>query len=236
MNPSTSVDTPALHAEGLSVGHHGRPVLTGVDLSVLPGEMVAVFGANGAGKTTLLLTLAGALPTLAGRVLVAGDERPRSLFQTARRGVALLTDDRGVFSSLSVRDNLGLGRGTVAAAVQAFPELEEHLGRRVGLLSGGQQQMVALARILAAEPRLILADELSLGLAPMIVRRLLEALRAAAQQGAAVVLVEQHVPVALAYVDRAVVLARGRVAIESAAGDLSPELVAEHYLSASTAS
>jgi branched-chain amino acid transport system ATP-binding protein len=226
---------PLIEAVGLSAGYHGNPIINDVDLAVHAGEMVGLFGANGAGKTTTLLTLAGEISPLGGSVSLLGAPHPKSLFKAARRGLALLTDDRAVFPALTARDNLRLGQGTVAGAIEIFPELEKHLDRVTGLLSGGQQQMLSLGRILAAKPKVILADELSLGLAPLVVKRLLLALRAAADDGAAVLLVEQHVPLALAHADRACVLARGRIALEAPAAELreNPERVSDLYLSGS---
>lgn len=218
---------------GLSAGYAGQPVIRDVDLEVREGEMHGLFGTNGAGKTTTLLTVAGSVKVLGGTLEINGRKHPGSLFSAARRErLALLTDDRGIFPPLSVRDNLRLGKGSVERAVEFFPELEEHLGRRAGLLSGGQQQMLALARILAAEPKIILADELSLGLAPLIVARLARALRQAADAGAAVLLVEQHVPVALAAVDRASVLVRGRIELSDDAENLraNPQRIMDLYL------
>jgi branched-chain amino acid transport system ATP-binding protein len=221
-----------LEARELDAGYRGRAVVRGLNLSVHAGEMVGLFGSNGAGKTTALLTLAGHLPAVAGELSLFGRRHPRSLVGAAQRGVALLADDRGIFPPLSVRDNLRLGRGGVAGAVEFFPELREHLDRPAGLLSGGQQQMLSLGRLLAAEPRLILADELSLGLAPLIVRRLLAALRDAADAGAAVVLVEQHVPAALKVINRAVVLVRGELRLEAHADRLrsEPDLIRDLYI------
>jgi branched-chain amino acid transport system ATP-binding protein len=134
--------------------------------------------------------------------------------------------------NLTARENLRLGRGTLEEALRLFPELEAHLDKRAGLLSGGQQQMLALARILAARPQVILADELSLGLAPLVVRRLLKALREAADDGSAVLVVEQHVRVALAEVDRAYVLTRGQIALSAGAAELreDPDRIAGLYL------
>jgi branched-chain amino acid transport system ATP-binding protein len=198
--------------------------------------MHGLFGTNGAGKTTTLMTVAGALKPLGGSVELNGHRHPGTLYKAAKtEGLALLTDDRGIFPPLSVRDNLRLGQGSVSGAVHFFPELEEHLDRRAGLLSGGQQQMLALGRILSAEPKIILADELSLGLAPLIVKRLMAALREAADQGAAVLLVEQHVPVALAVVDTASVIVRGKIALQEDASKLrnNPELIMDFYLSKS---
>ncbi|UNK46076.1 ABC transporter ATP-binding protein [Arthrobacter sulfonylureivorans] len=226
---------PLIEAVGLSAGYHGNPIINDIDLAVHAGEMVGLFGANGAGKTTTLLTLAGEISPLGGSVSLLGAPHPKSLFKAARQGLALLTDDRAVFPALTARDNLRLGQGTVGRAIEIFPELEEHLDRVTGLLSGGQQQMLSLGRILAAKPKVILADELSLGLAPLVVKRLLLALRAAADDGAAVLLVEQHVPLALAHADRACVLARGRIALEAPAAELRehPERVSDLYLSGS---
>lgn len=226
-------DAVRIRLAGLNAGYNGQPVVSDLDLEVREGEMHGLFGTNGAGKTTTLLTVAGAVKPLGGVLELNGRTHPGSLFKAAKHeGLALLTDDRGIFPPLSVRDNLRLGRGSVDRAIGFFPELEEHLGRRAGLLSGGQQQMLALARILAAEPRVILADELSLGLAPLIVARLVEALRAAADEGAAVLLVEQHVPVALGAVDRASVLVRGRLALQEDAADLrsNPNRIMDLYL------
>jgi branched-chain amino acid transport system ATP-binding protein len=230
--PSGATGAPALRAAGLSAGYHQVPVVHDLDLEVRRGEMVALFGPNGAGKTTTLLALAGEVATLSGVVEYFGTPERRPLHQRAQDGLGLLTEDRAVFMTLTARDNLRLGRGSVESALGFFPELEAHLDRRTSLLSGGQQQMLALARILAGGPRIVLADELSLGLAPMVVERLLLALRAAADQGAAVLLVEQHVRLALQHVDRAYVLARGRVALAAPAARLRdhPDRVTDLYL------
>jgi branched-chain amino acid transport system ATP-binding protein len=226
------VSDVVLRVTDLASGYHGQPVISGISLEVRAGQMLGLFGANGAGKTTALQTIAGVIAPLSGRLELFGAPHPGSLYRAAKRGLALLTDDKGIFPPLSVRDNLRLGRGSVERAIEHFPELEPHLGRRAGLLSGGQQQMLALARILAAQPRIILADELSLGLAPLIARRLLAVLRTAADGGAAVLLVEQHVPVALAAVDRACVLARGTIALDQPASELrkNPDAITDLYL------
>ena len=223
-----------LSARDLKAGYHGQPIIRDVDLQIRAGEMVGLFGANGAGKTTTLLTIAGEVSPLSGSLEIFGRTHPGSLYKAAKQGLALLTDDRAIFAPLSVRDNLRLGRGSVEDALRFFPELREHLDRRAGLLSGGQQQMLSLARILGSRPRLILADELSLGLAPLIVKRLIQALRAAADEGAAVLLVEQHVPAALAAVDEACVLVRGTIALQRPAAELRahPEQITDLYLAA----
>ncbi|MGP6169663.1 ABC transporter ATP-binding protein [Microbacterium sp. A204] len=223
-----------IRLDGVNAGYNGQPVIRDMDLEVREGEMHGLFGTNGAGKTTTLLTIAGSVKVLGGKLEINGHKHPGSLFKASKREqLALLTDDRGIFPPLSVRDNLRLGKGSVERAIEFFPELEEHLGRRAGLLSGGQQQMLALGRILAAEPSIILADELSLGLAPLVVTRLAQALRQAADAGAAVLLVEQHVPVALAAVDRASVLVRGKIELSDDAENLraNPQQIMDLYLS-----
>jgi branched-chain amino acid transport system ATP-binding protein len=219
-------------ARGLTAGYGGTPAIHEVDLEARAGEVVALLGANGAGKTTTLLALAGEVAPIAGSVAFHGDDRRRRLHQRARRGLGLLTEERCVFMQLTGWQNLKLGRGRPDKALELFPELEEHLGKKVGLLSGGQQQMLALGRVLAAEPRVLLADELSLGLAPMVVERLLAAVRAAADDGVAVILVEQHVRQALAIADRVHVLRRGRIVMSGDADDLrgDAESIAAHYL------
>lgn len=215
------VGEPLLRAVNLSAGYGSLAAVRGLDLEVDRGEVVALLGANGAGKTTTLLTLAGELAPLAGEVRLGGRLVRGALFRRAREGVALITEEKTVFMNLTVAENLRLGRGEPETALEVFPELRDHVGRRAGLLSGGQQQMLALARVLAGRPTLLLADELSLGLAPILVRRLLTAVRAAAdERGVGVLLVEQHVRRALEVADRAYVLQRGRVVLSAPAAEL----------------
>jgi branched-chain amino acid transport system ATP-binding protein len=226
-----------LEAEDLVVGYDGAPVVSGVSLHVGAGELVALLGPNGAGKTTLLSALAGLLRPAGGTVTVLGDglDRPERL---ARRGLTLLPQGRGLFLQLSARDNLRLARGSrgdghLEQVLSSFPELRPLLGRRTGELSGGQQQQLALARALLTAPRLLLVDELSMGLAPQVVDALLATLRRVADElGTGVLLVEQHVSLALGVADRAYVLERGRVAMSGPAADLAgaPELVQASYL------
>lgn len=212
---------PLLRAANLSAGYGSLAAVRDLDLEVGRGEVVALLGANGAGKTTTLLTLAGELAPLAGEVRFGGRLARSSLFRRARDGVGLITEEKTVFMNLTVTENLRLGRGDPEAALELFPELRDHVARRAGLLSGGQQQMLALARVLAGRPTLLLADELSLGLAPILVRRLLTAVRAAAdEQGVGVLLVEQHVRRALDVADRGYVLQRGRMVLSAPAADL----------------
>jgi branched-chain amino acid transport system ATP-binding protein len=191
-----------------------------VDLEVGQGQMVLLAGANGAGKSTTLMTLAGGVRCLEGRVELFGAGIDEPMFKRVRRGVGVVTEARTVFMGLTVAENLRLGRGSAEAALQHFPELEKRLKLRAGLLSGGEQQMLALGRVMAARPRVILADELSLGLAPIVVKRLLAALRSAANDGAAVLLVEQHVGLALDVVDHGFFMRRGRVELEGTSASL----------------
>jgi branched-chain amino acid transport system ATP-binding protein len=202
---------PLLEARGLSAGYGALAAVRDLDLQVSAGEVVALLGANGAGKTTTLLTLAGEIQPMAGEVRWLGKRSTSPLFRRAREGLALVTEEKSVFMRLTARQNLGLGRGGVDEAIKLFPELKEHLDRVAGLLSGGQLQMLTVARALAGQPRVLLADELSLGLAPLMVQRLLVAVKNAADDGLGVVLVEQHVRQALKVADTVYVLQRGRV-------------------------
>jgi ABC-type branched-subunit amino acid transport system ATPase component len=229
---TTATATPAVHLDHLTAGYGGTPAIHDIDIRVEAGQIVSLLGANGAGKTTTLLTIAGEIAPMNGTATILGDAKRRALDHRARHGLGFLTEERCVFMNLTGRENLSLGRGTVAAALAYFPELEEHLGKKAGLMSGGQQQMLALGRVLAGDPEVLLADELSLGLAPLIVQRLLKVLRQAADRGVAVILVEQHVRHALEIADHAYVLRRGRIVLEGPATDLrgSAEDIARHYL------
>ena len=210
-----------LQVEGLSAGYGDLAAVRDLDLIVRAGEVVALLGPNGAGKSTTLLTLAGELPTLAGRVTYLGRNGNDPLHRRVRQGLGFVPEERSVFHSLTVAANLRLGRGPSDVALSLFPELRPLLRRRAALCSGGEQQILSLARALAARPRLLIVDELSLGLAPLVVGRLLDAIRLAADEsGVGVLLVEQHVGRALEVADRAYVLNRGRVVLESSADDL----------------
>ena len=230
-----------LEVRGLVAGYEGVPVVRGLDLSVAAGEVVALLGPNGAGKTTTLQTISGLLPVIGGTIeVLGGPPSARSPHQVARRGVGHVTEDRSLFFDLTTRQNLRLGvrgrrrhRAALERVLGLFPELEVLLDRKAGLLSGGQQQMLALARALVAEPRLLLVDEMSLGLAPIIVQRLLPMVRSIADDtGAGVVLVEQHLAMALEVADTVCVLIHGEVAAHGPASELNDRaLLTDTYLS-----
>ncbi|MEJ6720336.1 ABC transporter ATP-binding protein [uncultured Ilumatobacter sp.] len=204
-----------------------------VDLTVRRGEVVCLLGPNGAGKTTTLLTIAGELAPVDGIVMFDNVPTFTPMYQRIRGGIGLVTEERLVFTKMSARDNLRIGGGSVERALALFPELEPRLSVRGGMLSGGEQQMLALARALSLDPKLLLADELSLGLAPKIVDRLLGAVRKAADdEGTGALIVEQHARKALKYADRMYLMARGQVLLELPADEAIERLdeIEEAYL------
>jgi branched-chain amino acid transport system ATP-binding protein len=232
---SAAEDTPiVLQTEGLSVGYNKIAIARDLQIHVRAGEVVALLGRNGAGKTTTLNTIAGILPVIDGQVLFEGQPAAGALHRRARRGIALVPETRAVIRRLTVIENLRLGQGEPEHGLELFPELKSMAKRPAGLLSGGEQQMLVLARVLAGRPRLLLVDELSFGLAPLIVKRLLAALRRAADESdTGVLLVEQHPLTALEISDRGYVLAQGRIAIDGAAAELKDRLgeIEQTYLS-----
>ncbi|MCX4091892.1 ABC transporter ATP-binding protein [Nocardia sp. alder85J] len=223
----------AIGATGLAAGYGAVDVLRAIELTVRPGEVVALLGPNGAGKTTLLRTLAGYLRPTAGEVRLFGETcTTLPAYRRCRRGVSFLGEERHIFPGLTVRQSLRLV-GADSAALHLFPELSGRLRHRAGLLSGGEQQMLALTLALARRPRLLLIDELSLGLAPQVRERLLDAVRATADTGVGVLLVEQNARAVLARADRACVLRRGELVDERPAAAWLPQLeeLAALYLS-----
>ena len=241
--PATSASTSghALVVSDLSTGYQQVPVVRELNLEVRPGEVVSLLGPNGAWKTTTLETIAGLNHPISGTVELSGvDIGGTPAHVLARRGVALVPEGRALFPGLTVHEHLRLagGRGRRVASqeqelLEMLPELRKCLGRKAGLLSGGEQQMLALGRALVTRPRLLLVDEMSLGLAPVIVERLLPILRRVADGlGASVLFVEQHIALALEIADRAYVLAHGRIRLEGAAAELRErrELLAASYL------
>ena len=243
----------ALVVRDLSAGYRGVPVVRELNLEVRPGEVVALLGPNGAGKTTTLETIAGLNHPISGTVELSGEKVGGTpAYQLAGRGLALVPEGRALFPGLTVREHLRLagGRGAPGGRggrggqsrragtredelLEMLPELRKCLGRKAGLLSGGEQQMLAIGRALVTRPQLLLVDEMSLGLAPVVVERLIPVLRRAADElGSSVLFVEQHVALALEVADRAYVLTHGRIGLEGPAAELRErrELLAASYL------
>ena len=228
-----------LQLEGVEARYGPVKALHGVSLQVGEGELVAVLGANGAGKTTTLRAVSGTVRR-SGSVVFGGQELPRRPDAAARAGIAHVPEGRGTFSELSDWDNLRLGaytrRGKVKEDAQRvfgyFPRLEERKGQQAGTLSGGEQQMLALGRAMMARPKLVLLDEPSLGLAPMLVKEIFARLaRMQSEEGVAILVVEQNANLALAHATRAYVLEVGRVVVEGSSDELrANESVRRSYL------
>jgi branched-chain amino acid transport system ATP-binding protein len=231
--PDDFVKGTALAAVDLSAGYLAKAVVHGLTIRVFPGEIVALLGPNGAGKSTVMRAISGHLRPMSGTVYERGVAVSGPLFRRARAGLGFIPQDRSIAMSLSAMENARIGQGRAGQVFEMFPELVPHARRKAGLLSGGQQQMLTVGRALAAEPFVLLADELSTGLAPSLVARILETIRAAAiKYELGVLLVEQHLGNALAYADRAYVMRRGRVELEGSSPDLLANLktVEELYL------
>jgi branched-chain amino acid transport system ATP-binding protein len=215
-----------LECQELAGGRGSTVVFRDLDLDVRAGTVLALLGPNGAGKSTLLLTIAGLLPYKAGRVAVEGAAlRTGNPVAASRAGVVLVPDNRSLFTTLSVEENLEVARrrGGPAARtlLDVFPALERRWRLPAGALSGGEQQMLAMARALIQQPKVLLVDEMSMGLAPLVVETLFDTVRQIAHDhAAAVVLVEQHVKLALGVADEATVLNRGRIVLRGTAADL----------------
>jgi branched-chain amino acid transport system ATP-binding protein len=229
---------PVLQIDRLTAGYDGAPAVRDIDLTVHAGEVVALLGANGAGKTTTLRTVSGLLRPMGGAVRFSGrDLAGLSPSGRARLGIAHVPEGRGLFFGLTVAEHLRLGylheRLDESVAYRYFPALTGLRERRAGLLSGGEQQMLAVGRALARRPALLLLDELSLGLAPLIVQELLPVIRGyASESGCAVLLVEQHVGMALQVADRGYLLSHGTVSSHADAERLRSDrsLVLASYL------
>ncbi len=231
-----------LEVTDLSAGYDGARVLEGVTIAVGTGETVAVVGSNGAGKTTLIRTIAGMVPPTGGTIRFKGvDITGISSNRICELGLAQVPEGRQLFGSLSVEDNLRLGAAlrrarpraneTYARVLDIFPKLKERRAQLAGTLSGGEQQMVAIGRALMADPELIMLDEPSLGLAPVMVELMFETIHALANQGLSVLLVEQNVAESLTLAARAYVLETGMIALQGKASDLlGDERVRKAYL------
>jgi branched-chain amino acid transport system ATP-binding protein len=231
-----------LEVDGIDVFYGAVQALRGVSLHVASGEMVALVGANGAGKTTTLRAISGLLAPRRGSIALDGERiGGRPAFRVIGRGVAHLPEGRDLFPGLSVMENLRLGywvrrrhkagfASRASEVMDFFPRLRERSGQAAGTLSGGEQQMLGVARALMSSPRLLLVDELSLGLAPLVVEQLFQILASVREAGMAVLIVEQFVHMALEYSDRAYVLSRGEVVLSGKADELRnhPDLTATY--------
>jgi len=234
----------SLRLEALSVPRGGHPVVREVSMEIPPGQVTTLLGANGAGKSTLVLAIGGVLRPSGGRVLLGDRDvtgmRPERIRSA---GVAVVPEGRRLLSDLTVHDNLrvatyALSRGDAAKgidyALELFPELQKRWDIQARLLSGGEQQMLVLAQALVSQPKVVLVDELSLGLAPIVVKRLVPTIQAVASDGVGVLLIEQFAHMALSLAKTAYVLEGGRIRYEGRADELRnrPDLLHSAYLSA----
>ena len=230
-----------LEVKNLEVRYGGIRAVKGIDLRVGEGELVCLIGANGAGKTTTLKAVCGLLPAHAGSVSYAGADISRvPVFELPRRGLVLVPEGRGIFPQLTVEENLAMGAyirsdagvaDDIARQFQTFPRLRERRAQTAGTLSGGEQQMLAIARALMAKPKLLLLDEPSMGLAPLLVAKIFEIVRAISAQGVTILLVDQNARLALEIADRGYVMESGIVTLEDSAQRLLADArVREAYL------
>jgi branched-chain amino acid transport system ATP-binding protein len=230
-----------LEVKGLEVGYGGIRAVKGIDLAVAKGELVCLIGANGAGKTTTLRAICGLLPARAGSVRYEGADISRvPVFELPRRGLVMVPEGRGIFPQLTVEENLAMGAFTRADAGVAddlerqfatFPRLRERATQTAGTLSGGEQQMLAIARALMARPKLLLLDEPSMGLAPQLVAKIFDIVREIAALGVTILLVEQNARLALEVANRGYVMESGAIALADAAASLLADAkVREAYL------
>jgi branched-chain amino acid transport system ATP-binding protein len=241
-HPSSFIPHPLLQVENLHAGYGAIEVLKGVTIAVNEGEIVAVLGANGAGKSTTLMTISGINRCRQGRILFDGEPiQNRPAHEIVRRGISQAPEGRRIFPRLTVRDNLEMGafqhgdgvalHDDLEKAFASFPILKERQSQLGGTLSGGEQQMLAISRALMARPKLLLLDEPSLGLAPMIVTRIFDIIREINRQGTTILLVEQNANMALHVAHRGYVLETGEIVLEDAAANLiSNEQVKRSYL------
>jgi branched-chain amino acid transport system ATP-binding protein len=242
------MSTPALELRGVSAGYGRIEVVHDLDLVVPAGSVVALLGPNGAGKTTTLSAIAGTIPLMQGELLLEGQSiGGLSTYERARRGIVLVPEGRSVFPSLSVADNLEL---VVRAATndsltrnerlgevwEIFPRLAERRDQRAGTLSGGEQQMLALSRAFLSSARVLLMDEISMGLAPVLVETLFDAVQKLRDRGRTIVLVEQFLTYALQLADICYVLGRGRIRFIGDAGEMREGAGADHLEVAGTSS
>ncbi len=231
-----------LQIRDLDVPRGGRPVLHGVSIDIPAGEITTLLGPNGAGKSTLVLTIGGALPSTAGSIDLGGVELRGAKPEKVRgNGIAVVPEGRRLLPNLTVEDNLKVAtynlsaadaKAGIASALELFPELEKRWELTARSLSGGEQQMVVLAQALASKPKVVVVDELSLGLAPVVVKRLMPVMEQVASQGVGVLLIEQFAHVALALANKAYVIEGGRIQYSGTAAELrdNPDIVKAAYL------
>jgi branched-chain amino acid transport system ATP-binding protein len=218
-----------LEVAGLASGYLGERVVKDINVEVRNGEAVAIFGSNGAGKTTLFRAIAGLLPRMEGRVVLDGkDLTRRPAHRVARAGIAYVPAERHLFPAMTVKTNLVLGaypsrpdRETLGLVYDLFPRLRERLRQQAGTLSGGEQQMLAVGRALMSQPRLLMLDEPTTGLAPIVAQAAFEALEGLKTKGMTLLLAEQQVPLALSVADRCYVLENGRIRLDGAPDELA---------------
>jgi branched-chain amino acid transport system ATP-binding protein len=230
-------EAPIIDARALTAGYGGKPVLQGVDMTIRPGEVVAVIGRNGVGKTTLMRALIGLLPPSGGEIRFAGEKiNGLDAHRRARLGIGYVPQGRDVFPRMSVEDNLRVGAnvrpgGDIESAYEIFPILRERRRQAAGTMSGGQQQQLAIGRVLVAQPRLILLDEPSEGIQPSIVQEIARVVTELNRRaGTTIVLVEQNIDTIRAMAQRCYVMDKGRIVAELAAGDLDNRETVRRYL------
>jgi len=233
----SSAARPVLELRDVQAGYGSTTVLRGVSIAVPPSSIVALLGANGAGKTTVMRVASGLVAATGGQVLVdGGDVTACSPQDRTRRGLCLIPEGRGIFRSLTVRENLELFRpsrasgGGLEGVIDVFPVLGQRIGQVAGTMSGGEQQMLALSRAFLASPRVVMVDEVSLGLAPKMVDQIFEVLTGLARRGVCLLVVEQYVRRALELADHVYLLSRGEVVLSGSTGDVTYHDVVNAYL------
>ena len=225
------LNSALLELSRLEVAYGGIQAVKGIDLHVAKGELVCLIGANGAGKTTTLKGICGLLPVKGGAIRYAGDNvTGRAAFELVRRGLAMVPEGRGVFGGLTIEENLAMGayvrsdndliRSDVERVYGLFPRLKERRRQTAGTLSGGEQQMLAIARALMSRPQLLLLDEPSMGLAPLMVQKVFETIIGVAREGVTILLVEQNAKLALEVSSRGYVMESGEITLEGDAASL----------------
>jgi branched-chain amino acid transport system ATP-binding protein len=240
LSESVPAETPILHLEAVSASYGQTAILRDVDLLVRPGTVVALLGPNGTGKTTALRVAAGLLAPRRGRVLMDGLDVTRlPPNKRASHGLCLIPEGRGIFRGLTVAENLRLhapkrlnAASATEIAVDAFPVLGKRLSQLAGKMSGGEQQMLALARAYVCEPKVVLLDEVSMGLSPVMVDQVFDAIKRLTSDGVALLIVEQYVNRAMAIADQVVLLDKGAVSFSGPPSELDQERLVEHYLGA----